>query len=185
MTTAVISPEYLILDRTILTLKNMAAEREFVRSADEAVRSVVPNTVLRWTTLEGSQQNQQNGFINVPKPAILVTSMPVKSAVEGGVACANDEIITIVIQIVDDSSGSRSSSGPYRTYVDWMNRIRHEILDNLTLFRADFDPAVADPYYTGPKDRVPADPQKLWRHSQSVAAFSFFVKVRHHRAWGT
>lgn len=185
MTTEVISPEHVILARTLTTLKTMAADREFIRSADESVRSIGPNMVLRWTTLEGASHNQQGGFVNVPKPCLLVTPMPVKSAIEGGVACANDEIVTIVIQVVDDSAGSRASSGPYRTYVDWMNRIRHTILDDLTLFRGDFDPAVADPYYTGPKDRVPADPQRLWRHSQTVAAFSFFVKVRHHRAWGT
>jgi hypothetical protein len=184
MATEVMSPEFLILNRTLVTLKTMAANAEFTRSENEAVRSVKPSTILRWITLEGADQNQQGGFVNLPKPSILVTPMPVKSAIEGGVSCANDEVITIVIQIVDDSAGSRASSGPYRTYVDWMNRIRHTILDDPTLFRADFDPSIADPYYVGPKDRVPADPQKLWRHSQSVAAFSFFVKVRHHRAWG-
>lgn len=185
MATDVVSPEHVILERTLTTLKTMAAEREFTRSANEAVRSIFPNTVLRWITLEGSQQNQQSGFVNVPKPSLLVTPMPVKSAQEGGVSCANDEIVTIVIQIVDDSAGSRASSGPYRTYVDWMNRIRHTILTNTQLFRQDFTAAVADPYYVGPKDRVPSDPQKLWRHDQAVAAFSFFVKVRHHRDWGT
>lgn len=184
MATTVVSPEYLILYRTLRTLRAMAAEREFVRSASEAVRSVLPATVLQWRTLEGSDHNQQTGFVNLPKPCILVTCLPVREST-GGVNCANDEIVTIVIQIVDDTGGSQISQQPIRTYMDWMNRIRHEILDNLLIFRQDFDPAIADPYLVHPKDRVPADPQKLWYHEQQVAAFSFFVKVRHHRTWGS
>ncbi len=182
MATSVVNPEYLITHRTLTTLKTMAASREFVRSQDEAVRSVVPSAVLRWVTLEGGEHNQQTGFVNIPRPCILVTPMPVKESA-GGTSCAQDIVVTMVVQIVDDSASSRQSSGPYRTYTDWMNRIRHEILDDPTLFRQDFNPAIADPYGVWPKDRVPSDPQKLWRHSQQVAAFSFFVKVRQHRAW--
>ena len=180
MATSVVSPEYLITHRTLTTLKTMAADREFVRSADEAVRTVVPSAVLRWITIEGGSHNQQAGYVNIPKPCILVTPLPTKEGT-GGVNCAQDEVVTMVIQIVDDSASSRQSSGPYRTYVDWMNRIRHEILDSATLFRQDFNAAIADPYGVWPKDRVPSDPQRLWRHSQQVSAFSFYVKVRHHR----
>lgn len=182
MATTVVSPEYLITERTLTTLRAMAADRQFVRSYEEAVRSVVPAAVMRWITLEGGEQNQNNGFVNVPKPCILVTPLPVKESTSG-TSCAQDTVVTMVVQIVDDSASSRQSSGPYRTYVDWMNRIRHEILDSQTLFRQDFNAAIADPYGVWPKDRVPSDPQKLWRHSQQVAAFSFFVKVRQHRAW--
>lgn len=180
MATNVVSPEWTILDRTIKELRKMAAEREFVRSGNEAVRSVVPSAVLRWITLEGGDQNQNNGFVNIPRPGMLVTSLPVKETA-AGVSCAHDIIVTIVIQIVDDSSSSRQSSGPVQTYMDWMNRVRHKILGSPMIFRQDFNPAIADPYGVWAKDRIPSDPQKLWRHSQQVAAFSFFVIVRQHR----
>jgi hypothetical protein len=177
----VVSPEYVILERTLTTLRTMAMEREFVRSGNEAVRSITANTVLRWRTLEGARHNNNDGVVNVPKPCLLVSMLPVRPVMEGGTNCAEDEVIIITIQIVDDTAGSRVSSGPYRTYIDWMNRIRHRIMETATLFRQDFDPAIADPYYVGAKDRVPSDPQKLWAHDQQVAVFAFFVKVRHHR----
>jgi hypothetical protein len=177
----VVSPESVILERTLTTLKKMAARREFVRSRNEAVRSIVPNTVLRWRTLEGARHNSQDGVVNVPRPCMLLTLLNTKTAVEGGTNCAEDEVIWVTVQIVDDTNGSRISSGPYRTYSDWINRIRHEILETPTLFRQDFDPAIADPYYVGVKDRVPTDSQRLWTHDQQVAVFAFFVKVRHHR----
>lgn len=181
---AVVSPEYVILERTLTTLRTMAMEREFTRSGNEAVRSITANTVLRWRTLEGARHNQNDGVVNVPKPCLLVSLLPVRTGMEAGTNCAEDEVVWITIQIVDDTSGSRASSGPYRTYLDWMNRIRHELLETPMLFRQDFDPAIADPYYVGTKDRVPADPQKLWAHDQQVAVFAFFVKVRHHRMRG-
>jgi len=182
MTTSVTNPEWLILNRCLTTLREMAADREFVRSASEMVASVKPAQIYQWRTLEGGDHNQQSGFVNIPTPSILVTVMPVRGGA-GGVNCADDEVVTVVIQIIDAATGSQISRGPIRTYGDWMNRIRHTFLDDLTIFRQDFDPAVADPYIVVPKDRVPADPQKLWYHEQQVAAFSFYVKVRHHRTW--
>lgn len=185
MATTVVSPERLIWERTLTTLRTMAGEREFTRSAGEVVRSVSPKAILRWITTEGAEHNQNVGFVNIPKPAILVTCLGIKEAAEGGVNCAQDIVVTIVIQIVDDSTGATQSQGPYATYMDWINRIRHRILGSQTIFRQDFaDPGVADPYGHWAKNRVPTDPQRLWRHSQQVAAFAFFVKVRQHRAGG-
>lgn len=181
MADKVTSPEWVILERTVKELKKMAAERQFIRSGNEAVRSVFPSAVLRWITLEGGEQN--TNFMNIPKPCMLVTPMPVKES-PTGTACANDAIVTIVIQAVDDNSSSRQSSGPVQSYMDWMNRIRNQILGNPMIFRQDFNPAVADPYGVWAKDRIPADPQRFWRHQQAVSAFSFFVKVRQHRSAG-
>ena len=179
MTTPVLNPEWLILSRTLTTLRSMASSNQFVRSGSDAVRRVTAQQIFSWRTLEGGDHNQQSGFVNLPMPCILVTVMPVKGGA-GGVSCADDEVITVVIQIVDNASGPQLSIGPVRTYGDWMNRIRHRLLQ-MALFHQDFDPTVADPYITIPRDRVPADPQKLWFHDQQVAAFSFSVKVRHHR----
>ena len=179
MATTTFSPEWTILDRTHKTLVNMAASGEFVRSTNEAVRSVGVKQVFKWRTLEGSDHNQQSGIVNMPFPCILVSIVPVKSSSSNN--CSDDELVTVAVQIVDDATGPAISQGPLRSYMDWMNRIRKAIIGNLTLFRQDFTPATADPYITVAKDRVPSDPQKLWSHEQQVAAFSFYVKVRHRR----
>ena len=179
MTTSVANPEWLVLNRTLTKIKQMAAEREFVPSIGEPVHSVGPLAVFGWRTLEGTEHNQQSRFIHLPNPCILITALAVRGAQHEGVNCADDEAIPIVIQIVDTIAHPMSSLA-LRTYGDWMNRMRHAMIADLTLFRQDFDPATADPFLTKARDRVPADPQKLWSHDQQVAAFSFVVYVRHH-----
>lgn len=180
MTTAVFNPEYTILKRILTKLRTMAAENEFTASQDEGVWPVGPQQIIQWRTLEGSEQNQQNRLINIPIPAILVTQLPARGSAQEGVNCADDEAIGYVIQIVDGIAHPYSSQGPIRTYGDWMNRMRHAFVSDLTIFRQDFDPAKADPWLVKAKDRVPSDPQKLWSHDQQVAAFSLVVYVRHH-----
>lgn len=180
MTTPVFNPEYTLTTRIINTLKAMAAEGEFTASAQESVWPVSPQQVFLFKTLEGSEQNQQNRIINLPLPAVLVTQMPAKGSAMEGVNCADDEAIPFVIQIADSIAHPSSSLTPTRTYTDWMNRIRHKFVSDLTIFRQDFDPAVADPWLVKARDRVPSDPQKLWSHDQQVAAFMLVVYVRHH-----
>lgn len=179
MATSVESPEWLIMNRTLITIRTMAAEREFVRSNGEAVRSVGPNQVRPWITQQGAKQNNNDGTVNIPLPAILVSPYPVKAAQSSGTNCAEDEMIQMVIQICDTAIMPAASRGPIRTYMDWMNRIRARIVDDLTIFRQDFDPAIADPFNCKSKDRVPADPDRLIIHDQKVAMFSFVVFVRH------
>jgi len=179
MATAVDSPEWLILSRTLATIKTMAAEREFVRSSGEAVRSIGPSQVRPWITPQGARYNSNDGTVNIPLPSILVSPYPVKGANSSGTNCADDEMVQMVIQICDTAIMPAASRGPIRTYMDWMNRIRSRILNDLTLFRQDFDPAVADPFAVKAKDRVPADPDRLTIHDQKVAVFSFVVFVRH------
>lgn len=174
------SPEWLILSRTLKRLREAAAAREFVCSYNEPVLPLNPSSVLQWKTLEGSTHNVHDGFVNIPMPAMLVTLMPVKPSLTSGVTCADDEQITVVIQIVDNTPMNMASSTPLRTHIDWMNRIRHFILTEQRLFKQDFDPQIADPWQVRARNRVPADPDKLWRHDQQVAAFSFIVFVRHH-----
>lgn len=182
MTTPVSSPEWLIFNRTLQTVRDMASRKEFVRSEKEAVMSVRPAQVLPWKTLEGGDHNQQAGFVNLPVPAMLITPMTTRGGSKGS-NHSDDEIVTIVVQVVDSATGPTISQTPIRTYMDWMNRIRHTVLESPRLFRQDFNPAQADPYLCLAKDRVPSDPQRLWTHEQQVAAFSFLVKVRHSRAW--
>lgn len=179
MSTDVVSPEWLVFDRTMKTLKTMAAERQFVRSGNEAVRSVGPLQVRPWVTTQGAKMNDNDGTVNIPLPAILVSPVPVKAASSSGTNCAEDEVIQIAIQICDSTVMPAASRGPFRTYMDWMNRMRSRLVDDLTLFRQDFDPALSDPFLVRSKDRVPADPDRLLIHDQKVAMFSFVVFVRH------
>lgn len=184
MATAIYSPEWLILRRSLLRLKEMAASREFVSSHNEPVLPILPSSVLQWKTLEGSNHNQHDGFVNIPMPAALVTLMPVNPSLSPGVNCADDEQITVVIQLVDQTPMNLASMSPQRTHIDWMNRIRHVMLTEMTLFKQDFDSERADPWQVRARNRVPTDPDKLWRHDQQVAAFSFIVFVRHHHDAG-
>lgn len=180
MTLSVVNPEWLILNRTVLTLREMAIDGKFRKSADEAVFPVHPKAIIPWKTVQGHTHNQNDGYVNLNLPGILVSVSSIKGSTLG-VNCADDEPISIVIQIVDSANGPQASMGPMRTYGDWMNRIRHTILSDPTLFRQDMDPAIADPYVVYARDRVPSDPQKLWTHEQQVAVISFLVMVRHHR----
>jgi hypothetical protein len=180
MASKVSSPEWMILARTIKRLKKAAADREFVCSMNEPVLPLNPSSVLQWKTLEGSNHNQHDGFVNIPLPSILVTLMPVKPSLTAGVNCADDEQITIVLQLVDNTPMNLASMTPIRTHIDWMNRIRRIFLSETILFKQDFDPSIADPWQVRARDRVPSDPTKLWQHDQQVAAFSFVVFVRHH-----
>jgi hypothetical protein len=182
MTDRIESPEWLIGDRVLKTLRQMAAENVFVASEGEAVFPIRPQSVLPWITMEGSDHNRQAGMVNLPMSAILVTTMPVDGGGRG-VNTAEDEVIVVVIQLTGPATGSRVSQRPIRTYSDWMNQIRRKMLGDPLLFRQDFDPSVADPYLVMSKRRIPADPQSLWHHEQRIAAFSFYVKVRHYRVY--
>lgn len=178
--TPVTNPEWLILDRTVKTLREMAANGNFAASRGEAVFPVHPKAIVPWKTVQGHTHNMSDGLVNMTTPCMLVTVTSVKGSTMG-VNCADDEPISIVIQIVDQTNGPQASMTAIRTYGDWMNRIRHTILGDLVLFRQDMDPAIADPYVVYARDRVPSDPQRLWTHEQQVAVFSFMVMVRHHR----
>lgn len=180
MTTAVVNPEWCIQNRTVLTLRAMAVEGEFRRSDVEPVMPVHPKAIIAWVTPQGHTQNASDGFVNINMPGMLVSTNSVKGSTQG-VNCADDEYIGVMVQIVDNAVGPQASMTPLRTYGDWMNRIRHRILDNHTLFRQDMDPAIADPYVVFARDRVPSDPQRLLVHEQRVAVFTFVVAVRHHR----
>lgn len=178
--TPVTNPEWLILDRTVKTLSEMAANGNFAASRGEAVFPVNPKAIIPWKSTSGHPHNNSDGFVNIIMPGILVTTLSVKGSTQG-VNCADDEAIACVVQIVDVAAGPQASMHPIRTYGDWMNRIRHKVLSEMTLFKQDMDPAVADPYLVMAKDRLPVDPQRMTVHEQSVAMFSFVVYVRHHR----
>lgn len=171
------APEWNILNRTKLILKDMAATKQFVASQGEVVRSVSPDAIRIWKAVE--QGRGLNGFENIGLPAIRVTSLPVESTIGAGLNCADDEVVRIAIQILDMSNYDQSN--PIRTYMDWMDLIRTELLAIPNPFLQDADVEVYDPYVVHIVKRLSAEAQSLVRHEQQVALFTFQVMVRHHR----
>lgn len=171
------APEWNILNRTRLILESMAATRQFTASQGEVVRPVPPNAIRVWKAVE--QGRGENGIQNIALPAIRITSLPVESTIGAGLNCADDEVVRIAIQILDVSN--YDSSGPLRTYMDWMDRIRTELLAVPNPFLQDADVEVYDPFVVHIIKRLSAEAQSLVRHEQQVALFTFQVMVRHHR----
>ena len=171
------APEWNILNRTKLILKDMAATKQFVASQGEVVRSVPPEAVRVWKAVE--QGRGANGIEHIALPAIRVTSLPVESTIGAGLNCADDEVVRIAIQILDMSN--YDSSGPLQTYMDWMALIRTEVLAIPNPYLQDADVEVYDPYVVHIVKRLSAEAQSLIRHEQQVALFTFQVMVRHHR----
>jgi|694.fasta_scaffold00458_58 hypothetical protein len=171
------APEWNILNRTRLILESMAATRQFTASQGEVVRPVPPNAIRVWKAVE--QGRGENGIQNIALPAIRITSLPVESTIGAGLNCADDEVVRIAIQILDVSN--YDSSGPLRTYMDWMDLIRTELLAVPNPFLQDADVEVYDPFVVHIIKRLSAEAQSLVRHEQQVALFTFQVMVRHHR----
>jgi hypothetical protein len=171
------APEWNILNRTLTIVRDMAAAKKFVASQGEVVRSVAPNAVRVWKAVE--QGRGESGLTNLALPAIRVTVLPVDSTIGAGLNCADDEVVRVAVQILDSSN--YSSSGPLRTYMDWMLLIRSALLQIPNPFLQDADVEVYDPYVVHIVKRLSAEAQSLIRHEQQVAMLSFQVMVRHHR----
>jgi hypothetical protein len=155
----------------------MAATKVFVASQGEVVRTIAPNAVKVWKAVE--QGRGETGLVNLALPAIRISVLPVDSTIGAGLNCADDEVVRVAIQILDSSNFDQS--GPLRTYMDWMDSIRSELLQVPNPFLQDADVAVYDPYVVHMVKRLPAEAQSLIRHEQQVAMLSFQVMVRHHR----
>jgi hypothetical protein len=171
------NPEYNILDRTVRVLRDMAANRDFVASQGEVVRSVTADSVRVWKVVE--QGRGETGLTNLGLPCIRVTALPVDSTIGAGLNCADDEVVRIAIQILD--SAPYHQSKPIRTYTDWMNAIRLKFTAVPNPFIQDADVTVYDPFVVHPLKRLSTESQSLIRHEQQVAMFTFQVMVRHHR----
>lgn len=171
------APEWNILNRTLTIVRDMAATKVFVASQGEVVRAVAPNAIKVWKAVE--QGRGETGLVNLALPAIRISVLPVDSTIGAGLNCADDEVVRVAIQILDSSNFDRS--GPLRTYMDWMDSIRSELLQIPNPFLQDADVEVYDPYVVHIVKRLPAEAQSLIRHEQQVAMLSFQVMVRHHR----
>lgn len=171
------APEWNILNRTKLILKDMAANRQFVASQGEVVRSINPGTIQVWKAVE--QGRGETGLQNIALPAIRITTLPVETTIGAGLNCADDEVVRVAIQILDMSN--YDTAGPLRTYMDWMVLIRTQLLAVPNPFLQDADVNVYDPYVVHVIKRLSAEAQSLIRHDQQVALFTFQVMVRHHR----
>lgn len=176
------APEWNILDRTVTIVKTLAAERSFTASQGERVRSVTPAAVKFVKVVEGGNQiRSSTGVSNIILPGILICSLPVESLLNAGLNCADDEAHRISIQIIDSSGGPQGNQRPLRTYMDWMDLIRTELLTIPNPFLQDADVEVYDPFVVHIIKRLPAEAQSLVRHDQQVAMLNFQVMVRHHR----
>lgn len=174
------SPEWNILNRAHLVVREMAADKVFTAKSGELVRSVPPSAVHVWKVVEGTDSKRTStGLANISLPCICVTHLAVDSTIGGGLNCADDEVIRIVIQILDHNP--RQSDRPLRTYDEWMAAIRLKFTAVPNPFKQDADVTVYDPWVVHPLKRLPAEAQSLVRHQDQVAMFSFQVMVRHHR----
>lgn len=172
------SPEWNILNRFVSMVRQMAANDAFVPYYEERVRTVIPAAIdIRKAV--GAGLSPSSGHTGMILPAILITPLPVDTTIDGGLNCADDEVVRIAVQIVDSSINSVTL--PLRSYSEWMGLIRAAILANPNPFLQDADPAVYDPYVVHILKRVPAEAQSLIRHEQQVAVLTFQVMVRHHR----
>ena len=175
-----INPEYNILNRTLLLVKDLAAVNTFVASENEAVQPVSPTAVQLWKVVEGTQLTQGSpGVTNLLMPGILVTPMVVETSSQGGLNCADDEKVRVAIQIVDNNPHTQNSV--IRTYGDWLIAIRNRLTVLPTPFQQDADQTKYDPWLVNILRRVPADARRLLQTEQTVAMMVFEVQVRHHR----
>lgn len=174
------APEWNILNRSHLVLKEMAGNGLFTASVGELVRSVPPQAVVKWKVVEGAGDKRDGtGLRNLSLPAITVTTLGAKGTVGAGLNCADDEAVRVVIQILDHTPFN--ADGPLKTYMDWMTAIRLKFTVVPNPFKQDADVNVYDPYVVHPLDRLPAEARSLVEHRDQVAIFSFLVMVRHHR----
>lgn len=176
------SPEWNILDRTHKLVSAMAAGRQFVAAPGEIVRSVVPAAVQIVRVVEGGQQlRTQAGLRNLILPGILISPLPVETQLYAGLNCADDEAHRLTIQIVDTASFSGGNSGKIRSYLDWIDLIRTELLTIPNPYLQDADVEDYDPFVVHILKRLPSETQSLVRHEQQVAMLNFQVMVRHQR----
>jgi hypothetical protein len=176
------SPEWAILNRLFLLVSEMAAGNQFVPSAGEAVRPVLPHAVRVWKANEGGATTRTaSGFTNILLPGILLSPVGVQAVPQSGVNCADDESHLFLVQVVDTAPDPAGHSTPIRTYLDWIELIRGQLLAHPNPFLQDATPSEYDPFIVHVRRRTPVDPTFLLRHRQQVAALSFQVTVRHHR----
>jgi len=174
------APEFNILDRTKTIIQTLAAERRFVASEKESVRSVAPVAVQIWKVPEGGRLvTTPNGFANMILPGILISPISATMQMGAGLNCADDEAVRIAVQIID--STPHQYRGPIQTYLDWMDLIRTELLAIPNPFLQDADVNVYDPFVVHIISRLPADAKRLISHEQQVSLMVFQVMVRHHR----
>lgn len=177
-----ISPEWIIFDRTMNLVKSLAAARRFVAAQGELVRSVPPEAVQEWSAVEGTRLGRGGtGISNIRMPAILITALGASTQMGAGLNCADDEAHRIAIQVVDSARSPARSSKPVRSYTDWMNVIRGELLTVPNPFLQDADVSVYDPFVVHILRRLPAEAEHMVRHEQRVAMLTFQVMVRFHR----
>lgn len=174
----IISPEWIIFDRTVKIVKSLAASRRFVAAQGELVRSVPPEAVQALSAVE---TGDGNGISNTRLPAILITSLGATTQMGAGLNCADDEAHRIVIQAVDSARTPSGNSKPLRSYSDWMHAIRQELTAVPNPFLQDADVSVYDPFVVHILRRIPAEAEHLVRHEQRVAMLNFQVMVRLHR----
>jgi hypothetical protein len=175
------SPEWAIVDRTHKIVSDLAAARQFVSAPGENIRSVVPAAVRKMRIPEGGPGiRSSSGMVNTPMPGIFVVGLPVETFLGLGVNCADDEAHRVSVIIVD-SVGRHASPGAIRTYLDWMDKIREELLAIPNPFLQDAEPDDYDPFVVHVIRRLPAESQSLLQFEQQVAMLNFQVMVRHHR----
>jgi hypothetical protein len=173
------SPENFVLTRTQTLLAEMAAENAFTPSQNERVRQVHPSGVRIWRVREGHSANRTPGGIsNLPLPAVLIT--PLAAEYRGvGMSCADDEAVTVLIQILENAPQSAMTS--FSTYSAWMEKIRARLLKVPNPFLQDAVSGQYDPYLVHVLQRTSSDAQALVQSEQNMAAMVFQVMVRHYR----
>jgi len=174
------APEAKIAKRTVTLLQELAAQNVFTPQAGERCRRVLPSAIRQIRVLEGSENIRTAvGFANLPLPAMLVCAMPVETASPMGVSLADDEVVRIAIQVVENTPQDASTG--IATYAYWMSEIRKRLLAVPNPFLQDTTASEYDPYVVYVVKRLSADAAAKLRHNQSVGLLVFQVMVRHPR----
>lgn len=168
-----------IIKVTKALIRTMAAQRKFVAYEGEAIRQVVPEAVRVWRAVDGSnlKRGDDGGLQSIVMPGILVTYVQTNTQPDGGLNCADDEAVRVIIQMVDSAAHQHED---VQTYSIWKNLIRKELLKTPHPFLANTDPAIFDPFTVTILTQAPADAKALM-HEQQVELLVFQVMVRHHR----
>lgn len=169
-----------IISVTKSLVRTMAAQRVFVAYEGEAIRQVVPEAVRVWRVVDGSNLHRapERGLQSINMPGILITYVQSNTQPDGGLNCADDEAVRVIIQIVDSAAHQHEN---VQTYSIWKNLIRKELLKTPHPFLANTDPEIFDPFTVTILSQAPADAQALIRNEQQVELLVFQVMVRHHR----
>lgn len=169
-----------IIRVTHTLIRTMAADRVFTAYEGEPVRQVVPEAVRVWRAIDGSNLNRsaERGLQSINMPGILITYVQTNTQPDGGLNCADDEAVRVIIQIIDSAPHQHED---IQTYSIWKNLIRKKLLEVPHPFLAGTDPNIFDPFTVTILSQAPADAQALIRNEQQVELLVFQVMVRHHR----